>query len=96
MGLLYDTTLPWKGAPLPKDHHGKDAAHYITVYKALAKRADNDSLEQAFIAGVEHFPDPTQLDLKLTAYTLIKVRRFFLCYLQLVTCSRGWGSKAEV
>jgi transposase len=48
--VLY-TGMPWKCLPLPKDVHGKPAIHSTTVYRAVAKGSDDDSLQQAFMAA---------------------------------------------
>jgi transposase len=60
--VLY-TGMQWKCLPVPTDAHGKPAIHYTTVYKVFARWADDDSLEQAFIASVQHLADRHQLDL---------------------------------
>jgi len=51
--------------PVPKDSHGKPAIHYTTVYKVFARWSDDGSLEDAFIASVQHFVDQHQLDLSV-------------------------------
>ena len=51
--VLY-TGMQWKCLPMPKDHDGKAAIHYTTVYKVFAKWADDCSLEHAFIGSVLH------------------------------------------
>ena len=45
--------------------HGKPAIHYTTIYKVFAKWADDGSLEQAFIASVQHLAEHNQLDLRI-------------------------------
>jgi transposase len=62
--LLY-TGMQWKCLPVPKDHDGKVAIHYTTVYKVFAKWSDDGSLEEAFIASVQHLADHHQLDLRI-------------------------------
>jgi len=62
--LLY-TGMQWKGLPVPTDSNGKVAIHYTTVYKVFAKWSDDGSLEQAFIASVQHLADHHQLDLRI-------------------------------
>src|SRR5713101_7287435 len=62
--VLY-TGMQWKGLPVPTDTHGKPAIHYTTVYKVFAKWSDDGSLEQAFIASVQHLADHDQLDLRI-------------------------------
>ena len=62
--LLY-TGMQWKGLPVPTDSNGKVAIHYTTVYKVFATWSDDGSLEQAFIASVQHLADHHQLDLRI-------------------------------
>ena len=62
--VLY-TAMPWKCLPIPKDAHGKPAIHYTTVYRAFATWADDGSLQQAFIARVEHLSDEKRLDVRV-------------------------------
>ncbi len=62
--VLY-TGMQWKCLPVPKDAHGKPTIHYTTVYKVFARWADDGSLEQAFIASVQHLADRHQLDLRV-------------------------------
>src|SRR6266446_4808605 len=62
--VLY-TGMQWKCLPVPKDHDGKAAIHYTTVYKVFARWSDDGSLAQAFIASVRHLADHNQLDLRI-------------------------------
>ena len=62
--VLY-TAMPWKCLPIPKDAHGKPAIHYTTVYRAFATWADDGSLQQAFIARVEHLSGEKRLDVRV-------------------------------
>jgi transposase len=62
--VLY-TGMPWKCLPIPKDPEGKPALHYRNVYRALAKWADDGSLESAFIASVAHLAAEKYLDLRV-------------------------------
>jgi transposase len=62
--LLY-TGMQWKCLPVPRDHDGKAAIHYTTVYKVFARWSDDGSLEAAFIASVQHLADHNQLDLSV-------------------------------
>jgi len=62
--VLY-TGMQWKGMPVPTAHKGKAAIHSTTVYKVFAKWADDGSLEQAFIASVQHLADHQHLDLRI-------------------------------
>ncbi len=62
--VLY-TGMPWQCLPVPKDSHGKPAIHYTTVYKVFARWSDDGSLEDAFIASVQHLVDQHQLDLSV-------------------------------
>src|SRR5919201_204704 len=62
--ILY-TGMQWKCLPVPPDAHGKPAIHYTTVYKLFARWADDGSLENAFIASVQHLADHHQLDLRV-------------------------------
>ena len=62
--VLY-TGMQWKCLPVPTDAHGKPAIHYTTVYKVFARWSDDGSLENAFIASVQHLADHHQLDLSV-------------------------------
>src|SRR5215467_3526519 len=62
--VLY-TGMQWKCLPIPTDAHGKPAIHYTTVYKVFARWSDDSSLENAFIASVQHLADHHQLDLRV-------------------------------
>src|SRR5215475_12833790 len=62
--VLY-TGMQWKCLPMLKDAHGKPEIHYTNVYRAFAKWADDGSLQQAFMASVEHFSDEKKLDLRV-------------------------------
>src|SRR6266852_3729646 len=62
--VLY-TGMQWKCLPVPKDAHGKPAIPYTSVYNVFARWADDGSLEQAFIASVQHLADRHQLDLRV-------------------------------
>ena len=62
--VLY-TGMQWKCLPVPSDHDGKPAIHATTVYKVFATWSDDGSLEEAFIASVQHLADHHQLDLRI-------------------------------
>ena len=62
--VLY-TGMPWKCLPMPKDAQGKPAIHDTTVYRAFATWADDGSLQQAFIARVEHLSGEKRLDVRV-------------------------------
>jgi hypothetical protein len=62
--MLY-TGMPWQCWPVPTDAHGTPALHDTTVYKVLAKCADDGSLWQAFVASVRHLAEAKQLDLRI-------------------------------
>ena len=62
--VLY-TGMQWKCLPVPTDSTGKPAIHDTTVYKVIAKWADDGSLWQAFIASVRHLATEKQLDLSV-------------------------------
>src|SRR5713101_4077375 len=62
--VLY-TGMPWKCLPVFKDSDGKAEIHYTTVYKVFARWSDDGSLEQAFIASVQHLADHKHLDLSV-------------------------------
>jgi hypothetical protein len=64
VGVLY-TGRHWQCLPVPKDSHGKPAIHDTTVYKVCARWSDDGSLEDAFIASVQHLADQHQLDLSV-------------------------------
>ena len=59
--VLY-TGMQWKCLPIPHDTDGTPAIHYTTVYRVLAKWADDGSLWQAFIASVRHLAAQQHLD----------------------------------
>src|ERR1700752_319792 len=62
--VLY-TGMPWKCLPIPKDTHGKPEIHDSTVYRAVAKWADDGSFAQAFMASVAHLAAEKHLDLSI-------------------------------
>jgi transposase len=62
--VLY-TGRQWKCLPMPKDADGKPELHYTNVYRAFAKRADDGSLRQAFVASVGHLSAEKKLDLRI-------------------------------
>ena len=62
--VLY-TGMQWKCLPMLKDAHGKPELHYTNVYRAFAKWADDDSLQQAFMASVGHLSDEKKLDVRV-------------------------------
>ena len=62
--VLY-TGMPWKCLPVPKDAQGKSAIHDTTVYRALAKWADDGALWQAFVASVRHLAAEKHLDVSV-------------------------------
>jgi transposase len=62
--VLY-TGMQWKCLPIPQDAHGKPAIHSTTVYRILAKWADDGALWQAFVASVRHLAAENHLDLSV-------------------------------
>jgi transposase len=62
--VLY-TGMQWKCLPIPHDAQGKPAIHYTTIYKVLARWADDGSLWQAFIASVRHLATAKHLDVSV-------------------------------
>ena len=62
--VLY-TGMQWKCLPVPKDTHGNPAIHCTTVYKVVAKWADDGPLWQAFMASVAHLSTEEQLDVRV-------------------------------
>ena len=62
--VLY-TGMQWKGLPILKGPTGRPEIHYTNVYRAFAKWADDESLEQAFIASVAHLADEKKLDVRV-------------------------------
>jgi transposase len=62
--VLY-TGMQWKCLPIPQDAQGKPAIHYTTVYKVVAKWADDGSLWQAFIASVAPLSAEKPLDVSV-------------------------------
>src|SRR3989442_4513014 len=57
--------MQWKCLPVPTDSTGKPAIHDTTVYKVIAKWADDGSLWQAFVASVAHLSAAQRLDLRI-------------------------------
>ena len=55
--------MQWKCVPLPTDPPGKPALHDTSVYRAVAKGANDGALEQAFMASVAHLSAQKHLDL---------------------------------
>jgi transposase len=62
--VLY-TGMQWKCLPIPHDPTGKPVIHDTTIYKVLARWADDGSLWQAFVASVRHLAVEKQLDLSV-------------------------------
>jgi hypothetical protein len=62
--VLY-TGRQWKCPPVPKDPNGKAAIHDTTVYKVLAKGADDGALWQAFVASIRHLAAAKHLDISV-------------------------------
>src|SRR5262244_3659662 len=62
--VLY-TGMQWKCLPVPREPDGTPAIHYTTVYKVLAKWADDGSLWQAFVASVRQLAAEQQLDIRI-------------------------------
>jgi hypothetical protein len=50
---------------MPTDAHGTPAIPSTTVYKVVAKWADDGSLWQAFVASVAHLSTEKHLDLRV-------------------------------
>ena len=63
MGPVYGHAV--EGLARAQSIHGKPASHDTTVYKAFAKRSDDGSLGEAFIASVGHLSAHHQLDLRV-------------------------------
>src|SRR5215468_6508853 len=59
--VLY-TGMQWQCLPVPHAPEGQPAIHSTTVYKVLARWADDGSLWQAFVASVRHLAAAKQLD----------------------------------
>jgi hypothetical protein len=59
------TGRQWKCLPMPQDANGTPAIHDTTVYKVLAKWADDGSHWHAFVASVAHLSAEKQLDLRV-------------------------------
>lgn len=62
--VLY-TGMQWKELPIDKGPEGKAEIHYTGVFKLFARWAEDGSLEQAFIASVQHLDEKKKLDLSL-------------------------------
>jgi transposase len=64
LDVLY-TGMQWKMLNIPKDERGKAVIHYTQVYRYFAKWEKDGSLEQVFIASVEHLQQEAMLDLSV-------------------------------
>jgi transposase len=62
--VLY-TGMQWKELPIDKGPEGKAEIHYSGVFKLFARWAEDGSLEQAFIASVQHLDKCQRLDLSV-------------------------------
>jgi transposase len=62
--VLY-TGMQWKEVPIEKGPEGTAELHYTGIFKLFARWAEDGSLEQAFIASVQHLEEAKQLDLSL-------------------------------
>jgi transposase len=62
--VLY-TGMQWKELPIDKNPDGRPEIHYTGVFKLFARWCADSSLEQAFIASVEHLDEHQKLDLSL-------------------------------
>jgi hypothetical protein len=62
--VLY-TGMQWKELPIDKTPDGRPEIHYTGVFKLFARWCADSSLEQAFIASVEHLDGHQKLDLSL-------------------------------
>lgn len=62
--VLY-TGMQWKELPIAKGPEGKAEIHYTGVFKLFARWAEDGSLEQAFIASVQHLDKCQRLDLSV-------------------------------
>jgi transposase len=62
---VFYTGMQWKCLPIPKGPTGKPEIHYTNVYRAFAKWANDESLQQAFIASVAHLSEEKKLDLRV-------------------------------
>ncbi len=43
--------------PAQRENYGTTLIHHTTIYKVFAKRADDGSLDRAFIASVRHLAE---------------------------------------
>ena len=64
LNVLY-TGMQWKGLSIDKNPDGRPEIHYTGVFKLFARWCADSSLEQAFIAAVEHLDEHQKLDLSL-------------------------------
>jgi hypothetical protein len=62
--VLY-TGMQWKELPIEKGPEGTAELHYTGIFKLFARWAEDGSLEQAFIASVQHLDEANRLDLSL-------------------------------
>jgi hypothetical protein len=62
--VLY-TGMQWKEVPIDKNPDGRPEIHYPGVFKLFARGCADSSLEQAFIASVEHLDEHQKRDLSL-------------------------------
>ena len=59
------TDLQWKCLPVPRGDNEAAVIHSTTVYKVFARWSDDGSLDQAFIASVQHLAEQHHLDLSI-------------------------------
>lgn len=62
--VLY-TGMQWKELPIDKGADGKAEIHYTGIFKLFSRWAEDGSLEQAFLAAVQHLADEKKLDLSV-------------------------------
>jgi transposase len=73
--VLY-TGMQWKCLPVPSAGDGSAVIHYTTIYKVFARWSDDGSLDQAFIASVQHLAEQiTSISASCMAMAPIPSRR---------------------
>src|ERR1700712_2210866 len=63
VGPLYGNAM--ECLPVPSAGDGSAVIHYTTIYKVFARWSDDGSLDQAFIASVQHLAAQNHLDLSI-------------------------------
>src|SRR5262249_8164917 len=87
--VLY-TGMQWKCLSIPTDAQGKPGLHYTNVYRVFAKRVDDGSLWQAFLASVRHL-GPTEGKLRCYPVGCWREISIAVCPFRTGTSARKWS-----